>query len=74
VLKIFSLENAVASEAAKVLETAVPVPQGDKPLRIAVDERTSSLIVSGSEEQLKIADALLMRLDESDAHDTPTTK
>ncbi len=65
-LKIYSLENAVASEAAKVLESALPVSQGDQPLRIAVDERTNSLVVSGSENQLKIAEALLLRLDESD--------
>ena len=56
-LKVFQLANAQARDLAVVLQGVL----GDSPL--AVDERTNSIIVSGENERLNIAEALIERLD-----------
>jgi hypothetical protein len=70
-LKIFSLQNASASDAAAILQSVLPVSQNEEPLRIGVDARSNALIVSASEEKLKIIEAVLLRLDESDSKAKP---
>jgi hypothetical protein len=58
-IKVFTLANADPASAVKVLATLLP-----KGTRVAVDERTRSLILSGSRDALGIAEAMLSRLDE----------
>ena len=59
--KVFSLRHSQAAESARVLSEIL----GGQPLRIAVDERTNSLIVMADEETGKMVEALLLRLDQS---------
>lgn len=56
-LKVFQLANAQAQELALVLRGLL----ADS--RLAVDERTNSIIISGETERLNIAEALIERLD-----------
>ncbi|HZN35690.1 MAG TPA: secretin N-terminal domain-containing protein, partial [Pirellulaceae bacterium] len=59
-LKIVQLKNASAPALATVLASVF-----QREFRIAVDERTNSLLLRGSPERLVIAVALIARLDES---------
>ena len=61
--KIFSLRNSQASAMARVLSEILD----GKKLRMAVDERTNSLIVLGQKDTNDMVEALLLRLDESAA-------
>ena len=62
-IKIFRLVNIDADSAAKVLHEVLPSDDA----RIATEERTNSLILTGSEEALRVAEAVLLRLDEQAA-------
>jgi len=66
-IKIFSLRNAQAATASKIIaqiyDSHNPFPEADVP-RIAVDERTNSLIAIGDRESLETVEAILIRLDE----------
>jgi hypothetical protein len=57
-IKVFTLMNTEPVSAAKVLATLLP-----KSTRVAIDERTRSLVVSGPRESMEIAAAVLERLD-----------
>jgi len=66
-VRVFLLKNAAAAEAAKVL---TQIFRGDKPtLAIAADERTNSLVIRGSADDLAVAEAVLQRLDDAPARD-----
>jgi hypothetical protein len=56
-LKIFNLSNARAAPMSDLLGELIPNA------RIAVDDRTNSLIISGDDEALRIAEALALKLD-----------
>jgi hypothetical protein len=56
-IKVFTLVNAKAHDMATVLVSVI------KDGRVAVDERTNAIILSGDAEALRIAEALIMRLD-----------
>jgi type II secretory pathway component GspD/PulD (secretin) len=60
-IKIFSLKNASAKELAQVVSTVI---RGQAPLNIGVDERTNTLVLSGTRDDLAIVEAILVRLDE----------
>jgi hypothetical protein len=60
-LKIYTLQSLPAKDAALSVETLF----GAKSMRVAVDDRTNSLIVFGDREALPTIDALLQRLDET---------
>jgi hypothetical protein len=64
-IKVFSLVNNQAAETAEVLLKLM----GDKKANISVDQRTNSIIASGTPESLAEMEALLLRLDESQAHE-----
>src|SRR5262245_14179566 len=55
-IKVFALVNANAVDMLSVLQHLIDG-------RIAVDQRTNSVIVQGTPETLKIAEALITRLD-----------
>jgi hypothetical protein len=57
-IKVFSLLHAEPTSAVKLLATLLP-----QNTRIAVDERTRSLVASGSRNALAIAEAVLTKLD-----------
>jgi hypothetical protein len=59
--KIFSLKYSQAADSARLLSDVL----GNKPMRLAVDDRTNSLILFADEDTTKLAEALLMRLDQS---------
>ncbi len=65
-IKVFTLRFVDAAEVVGTLEALLP---GNE-LRITADVRSNSVLVSGSEEQLKIVEALLLKLDDSDATQT----
>lgn len=59
-LKIFSLKNAKVGVLSKIL----PLVVADiARVRIAIDERTNSLIVSGPKSDLEVVESLVMELD-----------
>jgi hypothetical protein len=60
-LKIYTLQALPAKDAALSIETLF----GAKSIRVAVDNRTNSLIVYGDREALPTIEALLQRLDET---------
>ena len=60
-LKVFSLVAVPARAAAQTIESLF----GSQVLRIAVDERSNSLIVYGKSDSLTAVEALLSRLDEA---------
>lgn len=79
-LKIFSLENGDATALAETLQELFSVgggedgggadqPQSLSALRIEVDERTNSLIAAGTLEDLLVVEAIVLRLDSTDARD-----
>jgi hypothetical protein len=65
-LKVFTLVNAEPSSIAQVLAKLLP-----KEVRIAIDERTRTIIASGPPDALNVAQALLTRLDEAAKTDRP---
>ena len=62
-MKMYTLSYAPARDAAQTIESLF----GSQTLRIAVDERSNSLIVYGKPDSLTALDALLSRLDEQAA-------
>lgn len=60
-MQIYSLKFANAKDAASVLKS---VFEG-RPLRIAVDERTNRLVISGTADDLAAVQAVLLKLDEA---------
>jgi hypothetical protein len=68
-LKIFSLMNARANEAARIVTGLMEIDSPD--LRLSVDERTNAIIARGRTETLAVIEALLMRLDQK-AETKPT--
>lgn len=83
-LKIFSLENGDAVALAETLSQLFATGNqegggggggnGDQPaalsaLRIEVDERTNSIIAAGTQEDLLVVEAIILRLDTADAGD-----
>lgn len=80
-IKVFRIENGDAAAMVRMLRSLLPAdgpvtagPQlpsaeGESslaPLRFSVDSRTNSIIATGSEGDLRIIEALLLRLDERD--------
>jgi hypothetical protein len=65
-LRIFHLKYITAARAAEAIETLF----GADALRVAVDDRTNSLILLTKPESLKVMDALLMNLDREEAKDS----
>lgn len=82
-IKIFQIANGDASDLVSVLRTLFPeagastVPQlataeGETslvPVRFSVDIRTNSIITTGTSGDLKIIEALLLRLDDTESQD-----
>jgi type II secretion system protein D len=82
-IKIFPIQNGDAASLVETLRSLIPsqvgtgapsvqlsvAPGGSSmvPLRFTVDVRSNSIIATGSEGDLRIVDALVLRLDESDA-------
>ncbi len=82
-IKIFPIQNGDAASLVETLRALIPSQTGTAaptvqlsaapggtalvPLRFTVDVRSNSIIATGSEADLKIVDALVLRLDESDA-------
>lgn len=80
-IKIFPIENGDATSLVQTLRSLLPSQVGPgsvtqlssapsesslAPLRFTVDVRSNSIIATGSEGDLKIVEALVMRLDEAD--------
>jgi hypothetical protein len=59
-LKVYSLASLPAKDAAEAIQSLF----GAQALRVAIDDRTNSLIVFGKADWLPTIDALLTRLDE----------
>lgn len=81
-IKIFPIANGDAVTLVETLRSLLPSQTGTTqgpqlssapgesslaPLRFTVDSRSNSLIATGSEGDLKIVEALIVRLDESDS-------
>jgi type II secretory pathway component GspD/PulD (secretin) len=68
--RVFSLQRARAEDAAPLVEGLADVDSGR--INVNVDPRTNSLIVSAEKEHhLDVIEAILLRLDESDARRGP---
>ena len=65
-IKVFHLRYVDPSSAARMLAAILP-----KGIQVAIDERTHSLITSGSPDSLHVAEALLTRLDEGTEKERP---
>jgi hypothetical protein len=65
-LRIFHLLHVPAPSAAEAIETLF----GADGMRVAVDDRTNSLIMLAKPESLKVIEALLMNLDQKHAKDS----
>lgn len=80
-IKIFPIENGDATSLVQTLRSLLPSQVGPgsiaqlssapsesslAPLRFTVDVRSNSIIATGSEGDLKIVEALVLRLDEAD--------
>lgn len=75
-LKVFTINNGDAVSLADMLENLLGTGEegGDEAqspfqLRFSVDERTNSIIAAGSRDELILVEAILLRLDSSDARD-----
>ena len=82
-IKIFPIKNATAASLVETLRSLLPTASGTPssttqlssapdessllPLRFTVDIRGNNIIAVGSEGDLKIVEAIIFRLDESDA-------
>lgn len=80
-IKVFRIENGDAATLVQMLRSLLPEQTSDRPsmklssdaaeeslapLRFSVDTRTNSIIATGSEGDLRIIEALLVRLDEKE--------
>jgi tetratricopeptide (TPR) repeat protein len=63
VIKVFRLRHADVVKTAEMVQSLFGVGQ----LRIAVDDRTNSLVAFGQAEPLKVVEAILMNLDQKSA-------
>lgn len=88
-IKVFQIVNADANNMVRTLQSllptqqaglssrpTLPVAEGESslaPVRFAVDIRTNSIIATGSQGDLAIIEALLLRLDEKDVIERETT-
>ncbi len=63
-IRVFALVNAEARDVAEVITTLLGPDE-----KIAVDERTNSILVQGTQGTLLVIDAILTRLDETAARD-----
>jgi hypothetical protein len=61
-IKVFTLVNADAASLLSVLSELLP-SVSQKSVRIAADKRTNSVLANGPEEDLRIVEAVLLRLD-----------
>ncbi|QDS98588.1 secretin N-terminal domain-containing protein [Adhaeretor mobilis] len=76
-LKVFTINNGDAVSLAEMLETLLGAGEegnqgeGSSPfqLRFSVDERTNSIIAAGSQDELILVEAILLRLDSSNARE-----
>lgn len=59
-IKIFKLKNAQAKSVAKTLDALL----GDRKATMVADERTNSLLVKGSRDDVMVIEAVLQKLDE----------
>jgi hypothetical protein len=59
--KVFALRYSKAREAAGVLSEVL----SGQPMRLAVDDRTNSLVLFADEDTSKVAEALMQKLDQS---------
>ncbi len=62
-LKIFSLKNSNVRDAAKIIETLFGFPS----VKVATDERTNSLIISGDKTDIGAIDEILLQLDSNES-------
>lgn len=69
-LKIFALRYLQASDAASAISQVI----GEEASRVAVDERTNSLLVNGEPEVLAVVEAILQNLDVAESEGTPDEK
>lgn len=85
-IKVFKIVNGEASSLVQMLQTLLGTSTGTgpqlpraesesslAPLRFSVDERTNSIIASGSAGDLTIVEAILLRLDEKDIENRRST-
>ena len=87
-IKVFRVVNSDATDMVTMLRTLLPSQTGAStrpqlagaegetslvPVRFSVDPRTNSIIATGSEGDLVIVEALLLRLDEEDIQQRETT-
>jgi type II secretion system protein D len=88
-LKVFTIVNGDAQSLVELLQSLFTIGGGLQqgliqtgardtessliPVRFAVDVRTNSIIASGSEGDLGVVEAILLRLDESDARHRKST-
>ncbi|CAK9101165.1 Secretin GspD 2 (General secretion pathway protein D 2) (GspD) (GspD-beta secretin) (Type II secretion system protein D 2) (T2SS protein D) [Durusdinium trenchii] len=85
-IKVFKIINGEASSLVQMLQTLLgtsigvgpQLPRAESesslaPLRFSVDERTNSIIASGSAGDLTIVEAILLRLDEKDIENRRST-
>jgi hypothetical protein len=61
-LKVYTLMSLPPEDAAKSIESLF----GPRTMRVAIDDRSNSLIVYGKPDTLQAVEALLMRLDQSE--------
>jgi type II secretory pathway component GspD/PulD (secretin) len=59
-IKIFALKNASAASAAEIVGN---IFEG-RPVKVAIDERTNSLILQGRRREFETIEAILLRLDD----------
>jgi hypothetical protein len=64
-VKVYSLSYAKARDAASTISSLF----GPQAVRVAIDDRTNSLVVFGKDDSLPVLDALLQRLDSQAAPD-----
>ena len=64
-IRIFQLENVSPDVAARVIFGVFEVHQHSS-IRVAKDESSNRIIVSATEDSLKIVEALLRQLDKAD--------
>ncbi len=87
-IKVFRIINGDANDMVTMLRTLLPAPSATSggpqlataegetslvPVRFSVDTRTNSIVATGSEGDLKIIEALLLRLDEEDSQQRRNT-
>jgi len=71
-IRIFSLQSTAAEDAAAVIKQLCD--DGSGQIKVGVDSRTNSLIVSGEKERhLDVVEAILLRLDKNDPRRVPRT-